>query len=295
MIYQNAKKSTEHTAGCQKIAMLTDFVENSRQKCAIYFPTNVGETMTFVYPANPMEEVDLIDDVTVDRLFDYIKNATGQMEMEIDNEPASSSPSLLLLPNLPNNCNYFLVKTVEIIVKNGYTIRKLCVLYLNSSQWGDESATLSGQKRYLKNHSFYCHHYWFPDWPDHRSPDDIDVLLDMTLHLLDDSDEWKAGQDNNAVTDAIIPLPVIHCSAGIGRTGCFAAILNGLRQIRMSVIQNASSGSSIGGQLSVDILGIVCNLRLQRGGMVQNSEQYELIHRALCLYHKRLSCTANAV
>jgi len=37
----------------------------------------------------------------------------------------------------------------------------------------------------------------------------------------------------------------------------------------------------------VDVLGIVCNLRLQRGGMVQNSEQYELIHRAICLYLKR--------
>lgn len=39
--------------------------------------------------------------------------------------------------------------------------------------------------------------------------------------------------------------------------------------------------------VAVDVLGIVSNLRLQRGGMVQNSEQYELIHRALCLYHQR--------
>jgi len=148
---------------------------------------------------------------------------------------------------------------------------------------------------YLANHSFYCHHYWFPDWPDHRSPDDIDVLLDMSLHLLDDSDEWKGVDATNATADVILPLPVIHCSAGIGRTGCFAAILNGLRQMRTSVVQNASTtvGSAAGGQLSVDILGIVCNLRLQRGGMVQNSEQYELIHRALCLYQKRLNCTTN--
>lgn len=267
--------------------MLTDFIENSRQKCAIYFPTNVAETMTFVNPANPMEEIVLIDDATVDRLFDCIQNTTEQMEM-LDDEP-----SALLLPNLPNNCNYLLVKTVEIIVKNGYTIRKLCVLYLNSSQWCDESISLSGQIKYLTNHSFYCHHYWFPDWPDHRSPDDIDVLLDMSLHLLDDNDD---GQDYSA-TDAIIPLPVIHCSAGIGRTGCFAAILNGLRQMRMSVLQNAAT-ASVSGQVTVDILGIVCNLRLQRGGMVQNSEQYELIHRALCLYQKRLSCklsTANVL
>lgn len=38
---------------------------------------------------------------------------------------------------------------------------------------------------------------------------------------------------------------------------------------------------------SVDVLGIVGNLRLQRGGMVQNSEQYEWIHRVLCIYHQR--------
>lgn len=239
--------------------------------------------MSFVNPANPMDETDLIDDVTVGRLFNCIENPSEQ-EM-IDNEPSS-----LLLPNLPNNCNYFLVKTVEIIVKNGYTIRTLCILYLNSTQWCDESISLCGQMKYLTDHSFYCHHYWFPDWPDHRSPEDIDVLLDMSLHLLDGSDEWK-GQDGSVI-DAI--LPVIHCSAGIGRTGCFAAILNGLRQIRMSVLQNsATSNTSSSQQLSVDILGIVCNLRLQRGGMVQNSEQYELIHRALCLYQKRLSCTSN--
>lgn len=264
--------------------MLTDFIENSRQKCAIYFPTNVGETMSFVNPANPMEEIDCIDDATVNRLFDCIQNPDQHTTATDSNESSS------LLPNLPNNCNYFLVKTIEIIVKNGYTIRKLCVLYLNSSQWCDESLSQRGQMEYLANHSFYCHHYWFPDWPDHRSPDDIDVLLDMSLHLLDDNDEWKR-QDGN-VADTIIPLPVIHCSAGIGRTGCFAAILNGLRQMRMSVLQNASTANGTG-QLSVDILGIVCNLRLQRGGMVQNSEQYELIHRALCLYQKRLSCTTN--
>jgi protein tyrosine phosphatase len=41
--------------------------------------------------------------------------------------------------------------------------------------------------------------------------------------------------------------------------------------------------------IKVDILRIVCNLRLCRGGMVQNSEQYELIHRTLCLYQERLA------
>lgn len=83
-----------------------------------------------------------------------------------------------------------------------------------------------------------------------------------------------------------------YSSAGIGRTGCVAAILNGLRQLRLSYLSSSTSSSlnasdSTIKHASVDILGIVSNLRLQRGGMVQNSEQYELIHRALCLYHQR--------
>lgn len=80
-------------------------------------------------------------------------------------------------------------------------------------------------------------------------------------------------------------------SAGIGRTGCVAAILNGLRQLRLSYLSSSTSSSlnadTTTKHASVDVLGIVSNLRLQRGGMVQNSEQYELIHRALCLYHQR--------
>lgn len=81
-----------------------------------------------------------------------------------------------------------------------------------------------------------------------------------------------------------------NSSAGIGRTGCVAAILNGLRQLRLSYFSSSTSSAlnaDTTKHASVDVLGIVSNLRLQRGGMVQNSEQYELIHRALCLYHQR--------
>ncbi|XP_044763396.1 uncharacterized protein LOC123320222 [Coccinella septempunctata] len=66
-----------------------------------------------------------------------------------------------------------------------------------------------------------------------------------------------------------VPL-VVHCSAGIGRTGCFLAILNGIQQLKNG--------------LNVDVLAILCSLRLNRGGMVQTAEQYELIHRVLNLF-----------
>lgn len=73
-----------------------------------------------------------------------------------------------------------------------------------------------------------------------------------------------------------IKLPVIvHCSAGIGRTGCFLAILNGIQQLRNNK--------------NVDVLAILCSLRLNRGGMVQTAEQYELIHRVLNLFANNLT------
>lgn len=167
-------------------------------------------------------------------------------------------------------------------MKNGYTIRKLRVRRYTAGTVAND---------------FVVYHYWFPDWPDHRSPRDIDVLLDLSLDLLDGrpdvaEDDVAAAAASGMATDSTVwPLPIIHCSAGIGRTGCLAAILNGLRQMRFANTSATGGGhhSAItsASSATVDVLGIVCNLRLQRGGMVQNSEQYELIHRALCLYQQR--------
>lgn len=237
MIYQNVKKSNN---GYQKIAMLTDFIENNRQKCAIYFPTEEGSKLAFLNNYN-QNDTNLIDYKTDEILKEIYENDFDESEI------------------ISKNFNYFLIKNLEVTNKNGYKISKLMICYNNK---------ITSQSTY----KFIVYHYWFPDWPDHRSPEDIDVLLDMSLDLL----------ENKTEMDLQHPIPIIHCSAGIGRTGCLAAILNGLRQMQL----NHST--------SVDILGIVCNLRLQRGGMVQNSEQYELIHRAICLYQQRLiECQEN--
>ncbi len=237
MVMQNMKKSGN--CGYQKIAMLTDFVESQRSKCAFYFSSDVNNCEVFANTSTPSDENFIRENS------DAIVGEDRKFEL---------------------NFNYFLVKTEAIVAKKGYTIRKLLLVYAHS-----DSAC---------NERFNIYHYWFPDWPDHRSPRDIDVLLDLSLDLLDgdckkDFDEIKTESEGKN------PLPIIHCSAGIGRTGCLAAILNGLGQLRAS----AKNGEGT----SVDVLGIVCNLRLQRGGMVQNSEQYELIHRSLCLYYQKMS------
>ncbi|CAH2277887.1 receptor-type tyrosine- phosphatase R [Pelobates cultripes] len=107
-------------------------------------------------------------------------------------------------------------------------------------------------------------HYWYTSWPDHKTPDSAQPLLQLMLEVDEDK---KATTGRGPV--------VVHCSAGIGRTGCFIATSIGCCQLKEEGI--------------VDVLKIVCRLRMERGGMVQTSEQYQFVHHALSLYESRLS------
>ncbi|KAM4646123.1 tyrosine-protein phosphatase non-receptor type 7 [Amazona ochrocephala] len=106
-------------------------------------------------------------------------------------------------------------------------------------------------------------HILFPSWPDQQTPESAKPLL----HLVSKVEETLQG--------AASPGPiVVHCSAGIGRTGCFIATRIGCQQLK-------DKGE-------VDILGIVCRLRIDRGGMIQTSEQYQFLHHTLALYASQL-------
>lgn len=65
-----------------------------------------------------------------------------------------------------------------------------------------------------------------------------------------------------------------NSSAGIGRTGCFLALCNGIRQLNK--------------ERAVDIVRILCDLRRHRGGMIQTHDQYQFLYQALSEYARRL-------
>uniref|UniRef100_A0A673MZF7 protein-tyrosine-phosphatase n=1 Tax=Sinocyclocheilus rhinocerous TaxID=307959 RepID=A0A673MZF7_9TELE len=106
-------------------------------------------------------------------------------------------------------------------------------------------------------------HYWYTSWPDHKTPESAGPLL----QLVNDVEEDRRGFTSCG------PV-IVHCSAGIGRTGCFIATTIGCRQLELQGV--------------VDVLGIVCQLRTDRGGMIQTEEQYEFVHHVLSLYESRL-------
>uniref|UniRef100_W5NHA0 protein-tyrosine-phosphatase n=1 Tax=Lepisosteus oculatus TaxID=7918 RepID=W5NHA0_LEPOC len=112
-------------------------------------------------------------------------------------------------------------------------------------------------------------HYWYTSWPDHKTPDSTQPLLQLMTEV----------EEDRRVSGSRGPV-IVHCSAGIGRTGCFIATTIGCRQLQEEGV--------------VDVLGIVCQLRADRcrGGMIQTGEQYEFVHHALSLYESRLSTDA---
>ncbi|KAM7330802.1 hypothetical protein ACRRTK_009991 [Alexandromys fortis] len=98
-----------------------------------------------------------------------------------------------------------------------------------------------------------------------KTPDRAPPLL----HLVREVEE--AAQQEGPHCSPII----VHCSAGIGRTGCFIATSICCQQLRREGV--------------VDILKTTCQLRQDRGGMIQTCEQYQFVHHVMSLYEKQLS------
>lgn len=102
-------------------------------------------------------------------------------------------------------------------------------------------------------------HIQFTSWPDHGVPEDPHLLLKLRRRV-------------NAFSNFFSGPILVHCSAGVGRTGTYIgidAMLEGLEA-----------------EGRVDVYGYVVKLRRQRCLMVQVEAQYILIHQALVEYNQ---------
>ncbi|XP_056130259.1 tyrosine-protein phosphatase non-receptor type 7-like [Lampris incognitus] len=139
----------------------------------------------------------------------------------------------------------------------------------NSSE--RDGFTVTDMEIQLSSEHRLIRHFWFTSWPDHQIPQCTSPLL----RLVDEVETYRKSllEPSSQPIPALVPSPgpiIVHCSAGIGRTGCFIASTIGCQQLRDT------------GQ--VDILEIVCQLRLDRGGMIQTPEQYHFLYTTLAQY-----------
>ncbi|XP_052453255.1 tenascin-X [Carassius gibelio] len=100
----------------------------------------------------------------------------------------------------------------------------------------------------------YVRQFHFTAWPDHGVPQTTEVLIDFRHLVREHMNQYSRHSPT-----------VVHCSAGVGRTGTFIAIDHLIFQIERDSM--------------VDIYRIVNDMRMHRPLMVQTEEQYVYIHQ----------------
>nr|XP_031828651.1 tyrosine-protein phosphatase 10D isoform X5 [Nomia melanderi] len=128
----------------------------------------------------------------------------------------------------------------------------ICVTILNETHYPDWSITefmlcRGDVKRVIQ-------HFHFTTWPDFGVPSPPQTLARFVRAFRE-----KVRSDQRPI--------VVHCSAGVGRSGTFITLDRILQQILVSKY--------------VDIFGIVWAMRKERVWMVQTEQQYICIHQCL--------------
>ncbi|VDK33360.1 unnamed protein product [Taenia asiatica] len=114
---------------------------------------------------------------------------------------------------------------------------------------------------------FVVYHYQFHAWPDHGTPADPSCVLNF---MFDISKRMESLAECGPM--------VVHCSAGIGRSGTFIVIDMLINYIKR-----------YGLQCDIDISRTVQAVREQRSGMVQIETQYRFIYKAVQNFVSTLS------
>uniref|UniRef100_A0A8C7Z1R3 protein-tyrosine-phosphatase n=1 Tax=Oryzias sinensis TaxID=183150 RepID=A0A8C7Z1R3_9TELE len=126
--------------------------------------------------------------------------------------------------------------------------------------------TQSGEKREVS-------HYLYVSWPDFGVPKSASAMLDFREHVLE---RRKAAVQNLGSSwrgPPWGPPVVVHCSAGIGRTGTFCTL-----DICLSQLEDVGT---------VDVHQTVRRMRTQRAFSIQTWDQYYFCYTAVIEYAQR--------
>ncbi|XP_029607466.1 titin isoform X6 [Salmo trutta] len=97
-------------------------------------------------------------------------------------------------------------------------------------------------------------HFHFTAWPDHGVPETTELLINFRHLVREHMDQYSRHSPT-----------VVHCSAGVGRTGTFIAIDRLIFQIERDSM--------------VDVYGTIHDLRMHRPLMVQTEDQYLFLNQ----------------
>ena len=107
----------------------------------------------------------------------------------------------------------------------------------------------------------------FTDWPDHGVPDSTDQFLKFLLRAMS---LQRLAKQAAGTTD--VSRMVVHCSAGVGRSGVFCAVY---------AMLTAVPYGEKAGKVNLAIDDVIRAMRQTRKFMVQTPSQYKFTHEAV--------------
>ncbi|KAL0271475.1 UNVERIFIED_CONTAM: hypothetical protein PYX00_008556 [Menopon gallinae] len=114
------------------------------------------------------------------------------------------------------------------------------------------------------------YHFQYTSWPDYGTPHSALAILDFLERMRLQQRKMVASLGDTWAGHPRGPPIVVHCSAGVGRTGTFCTI-----DICLSRLQDTGT---------VDVRGTVERIRSQRAYSVQMPHQYIFCHLAVIEY-----------
>jgi protein tyrosine phosphatase len=121
------------------------------------------------------------------------------------------------------------------------------------------------------------YHLHFKKWPDHKAPDIQNVVhtFEKIFGLIDEQINKEKDHQKNPI--------VIHCSAGIGRSGVFLTLYLLYKEIMESINKNKEL-------ISFNIFNLVRKLKEMRMYSVENINQYNFIYYFIDELLKEKNC-----
>ncbi|PAV87232.1 hypothetical protein WR25_15101 [Diploscapter pachys] len=117
------------------------------------------------------------------------------------------------------------------------------------------------------------HHIQYTLWPDHGVPPSTGKFLSLLAYI----------RNLNVLSNSIDDPPVVvHCSAGIGRTGTFVLV-----DVVMKLLDSGVA------ETKIDIPGLVSDMRKMRCGLIQTPQQLRFAWASI-LTHLEKTATAAA-
>ncbi|XP_039260687.2 receptor-type tyrosine-protein phosphatase alpha-like isoform X1 [Styela clava] len=155
-------------------------------------------------------------------------------------------------------CGNICVETTKVTSYGGYHQRTLAVS-LSPGEVYDNDSVQEVTEKTEEPEVRYITHLQCKRWPDHGVPKSTSAIFRLHQKMLDSQPE-----------DCDTPI-LVHCSAGVGRTGTLVGLDNLISQLATEKL--------------INVHDTVVKMREQRTEMVQSMDQYVLLHKLILEHH----------